>query len=207
MSISLEDRLNRIEIKLSHLEAEAAVKRCKKDLQKRRVLYSSSFIKVPSNYYERTLEERVRLLNANNVYQLCKSIIFENTACDHNAIDDKTNSRYYIAIVQYGAKFDAELLKDVIYNLRDTNKLSRKKFSFQLASPEDSLRLSGYRHNAVTPFGMLANLPVVICSNCLKMKPSYIWMGGGDINLKLGMLLTDFIRVTSAIIGTISTNR
>lgn len=66
-------------------------------------VYTARFLTVPSNYYDLTLEQRAELLHG-EVPQLCKSIIFENTACDHFDTSDVTNSRYYCVIVQYVGK-------------------------------------------------------------------------------------------------------
>lgn len=45
-------------------------------------------------------------------------------------------------------------LKNFIHELRIPNdRLSKKKFHFQLAPDEVSLQLSGYIHNAITPIG------------------------------------------------------
>ena len=111
---------------------------------------------------------------------------------------------YYVHV----AKFDAELLRDLIHSLRPVEtRLPRKRFHFQLAPEEISNNLSGYYHNAVTPFGLLTELPIVICKHCIDVKPSYIFMGGGAVDIKLGISVSDFIRVTDAIIGEISQPR
>ena len=47
-----------------------SVARVKSDLVNRQI-FSSRFIRVPSDYYERTLQERAALLNC-QTYQLCK---------------------------------------------------------------------------------------------------------------------------------------
>lgn len=79
------------------------VERVKNDLWRKKV-YSSIFVKVSADYYENSLETRAKILNC-HVSQLCKSIIFENTAwCKEKDIDDPTNSRYYLVLVQYEGK-------------------------------------------------------------------------------------------------------
>jgi hypothetical protein len=75
------------------------ISRVKQDLMKLSV-YSARFVTVPADYYDRSMEERSKLLSC-NVSQMCKSIIFENTACNHGDCSDPTNSRYYCVIVQY----------------------------------------------------------------------------------------------------------
>lgn len=202
--------------------------RVKYDLLKRNV-YSYKFITVPSNYYGLSLEERAKLLGCGEK-QLCKSIIFENTAIDNERVNDFTNSRFYCVIVQYAsavidscftyefnnlfivnivlAKFDAELLKDLIHSLRaPSDKLPRKRFHFQLAKEEDSARLTGYKHNAVSPFGLVEDIPIVICKNCVEMSTPYLYLGGGKVDVKVGLSVHDFVRSTKPIVGVISRAR
>ena len=60
-------------------------------------------------------------------------------------------------------------------------------------------------HNAVTPFGMLTpDIPVVLCTRCTEVNPRYIYLGGGQVDVKLGLPLADFIRATNPIIATVS---
>ena len=66
-------------------------------------IWHYKFYRVPKNYYDLSLPERASLLGG-NATQLCKSIIFENTACSHDRFDDVTDSRYYLVIVQYMSK-------------------------------------------------------------------------------------------------------
>lgn len=50
----------------------------------------------------------------------------------------------YLLLLAIIARFDAELLRDVIHGLKPpAERLSRKKFHFQLASEADSDELSG----------------------------------------------------------------
>ena len=106
-----------------------------------------------------------RQLLGSSTSQLCKTIVFENLACTRDDCAEATNSRFYCVIVQYEARFDAEKLRTFIHSLNaETTKLPKKKFNFQLASAEVSDRLTGFTHNAVTPFGMLHPIPV--CVHC-----------------------------------------
>ncbi len=107
---NINDILHRIDVaeeKLKQLEQSRRVvdpvDRVKQDLMSRAV-YSASFITVQSDYYDLTLDQRANLLKG-SVPQLCKSIIFENTACEHYDCSDPTNSRFYCVITQYVGKF------------------------------------------------------------------------------------------------------
>ena len=116
--------------------------------------------------------------------------------------------RYSWYCILPAAKFDAELLRDLIHGLRAPEKrLPRKRFHFQLAAEAVSNSLGGFDHNAVSPFGLLNDLPIVICKRCVDMKNSYLYMGGGKVDVKLGISVSDFLRSTGAIVGTVSTLR
>jgi prolyl-tRNA editing enzyme YbaK/EbsC (Cys-tRNA(Pro) deacylase) len=86
-------------------------------------------------------------------------------------------------------------------------RLPRKRFHFQLAAEAVSSRLGGFDHNAVSPFGLLTDLPIVVCKRCIDLKFPYLYMGGGKVDVKLGISVSDFLRSTGAIVGTISTQR
>ena len=54
---------------------------------------------------------------------------------------------------------------------------------------------------------MLTNIPIVVCSEVANVKPAYIYLGGGDVNVKLGSAIDDLIRSTNAIVGKVSDPR
>ena len=97
-----ENRLSAIENTI----VGSPVDRVKNDLLAKKV-YSSTFIKVADGYYSRTLSERAKILMC-STQQLCKSIIFENTAWvkeSDDQIGDVTNSRFYLVLVQYSGLY------------------------------------------------------------------------------------------------------
>ena len=103
------------------------------------------------------------------------------------------------------------MLRNVIYGLQNnennnnnSTKLSKKKFHFALAPENISNKLTGYYHNAITPFGMLTNIPVVICSRLLAINPAYIYVGGGEVDIKLGISIEELMNVFQPIIGRVS---
>ena len=64
-------------------------------------------------------------------------------------------------IVQYISKLDTEKLRGLVRDLKPVDQqISKKKFNFQLADEQTSFELSGFKHNAVTPVGMLHPIPV-----------------------------------------------
>ena len=186
----LSKRLVLAEERLMKLEAimNDPVERIKRDLGRRKV-FSGTLIQVPTDYYDRPLQERALCLQC-SVPQMTKSIIFENTSWVKDEVEcsknDKTNAQYYLVVVQYQAKLDTDLLVDLIHTLRPpTSRLPRKRFHFRLAPEHVSDTLSGFQHNGVSPFGMHQDIPIVICSHCLDVQPSYLFMGGGKVDIKV----------------------
>jgi len=190
----------------SHFETTTTteqIKRVKQDLLKRNV-FTCRFVKVVGDYYERPLEFRASLLTC-QTSQLCKSIVFENTACDHDNIDDRTNSRFYCVIVQYEARFDSDLLRDLIHSLRPVpERLAKRKLNFRMAKEEANSRLTGFTHNAVSPFGLAVALPIVLCRSITELKNPYVYLGGGEIDVKIGIPVQDLLRALDPIVGLIS---
>ena len=115
--------------------------------------------------------------------QMCKSMVMENTVCEHTDCSDPTNSRYYVVVVQYVAKFNSDKLRKAVQELRpEASRLSKRSFNFRLAPEDVSNKLTGFTHNAVTPFGMQTKLPVILASAIDKVEPRFIWMGAGDVD-------------------------
>ena len=101
---ALLDRIQAAEARVALIEqfANDPVKRVQRDLLSKNV-FAFNFYTVPSHYYDLTLEQRASLLQC-RVPQLCKSIIFENTMCDHNSLDDPSDSKFYCVVIQYTSK-------------------------------------------------------------------------------------------------------
>ncbi|KAK8944430.1 hypothetical protein KSP39_PZI008291 [Platanthera zijinensis] len=153
-----------------------------------------TFRRVPLDYYQRTLEERREILGAYSVHHLCKSIVMVNTQAPANVTDcsDHTNSKYYVVIVQYIARLNAESIKNFLYALNN-QKIPKKRFNLRLAPEEESLKLTGFVHNAVTCVNMKANIPVILDEAIAKLQPDFFWLGGGEVDLKLGIRTPQFI--------------
>eukprot|EP01041_Mallomonas_annulata_P004512 gene4511-8967_t len=202
------NRLHLLECRIMAMESllNDSVSRAKLCVRKMSI-HRSIFKMVPSDYYDRSLESRAQLLGC-NTDQLCKSIIFENIACDHNNISDYTSSRYYCIIIQYIEKFDAEKLKDFVHELRPAgDRIPKKKINFQLASGEQSFLLTGFSHNAISPYGMIERIPIIVAKSCLTMSVPYLWCGGGHPDVKLGLPLQEFLSSSHALIADISVPR
>ena len=216
----MAQRLQQAEVRLRLLEMQDARDKVGADLFQKKV-YSAEFRSVPADYYARSLEERAALLGARSTELLCKTIVFENVAykAAHNLPGlqcptewaDRSNSRYYCVVVQYGAKIDTDLVAKAVVNLRQPGpagaRLSLSHFNFQLAPEAVSARLTGFTHNGVAPFGLACALPVVVCQRCLDVSPPRVWMGGGHPDLKLCVGATDLARSLDAITEYVSHSR
>lgn len=60
--------------------------------------------------------------------------------------------------------------------------------------------LTGFEHNAICPIGMTKNVPVIIAEAITKLDGDWMWLGGGQVDLKLGCTVSEFIRVTNAFV-------
>ena len=143
---------------------------------------------VPDDYYGRSMRDRSKLLNC-DVRQMCKSMLLENKQWRGTDEFDPNNAKYYLVVVQYAATFDAGRLRSALV---ERTKLPAKAFNFRVADEKDNDRLSGFKHNAVTPFGFAeSRVPVVLSDVAAKM--GFIWMGGGHEAFKLGVPVDAFL--------------
>ncbi|KAI3689672.1 hypothetical protein L2E82_47637 [Cichorium intybus] len=153
-----------------------------------------SFKRVPSDYYDWSFEARRDILGAASIHHLCKSIVLVNTQAASNITDcsDPQNSKYYVVVVQYTARFSAENVKNFLYSLNN-GKIPKKRFNLRLAPEDISHKLTGFEHNGVTCVGMKTDIPVILDEAIVKLNPDFFWLGGGEIDLKLGIRTSEFI--------------
>ncbi|CAN0842187.1 hypothetical protein LINGRAHAP2_LOCUS3533 [Linum grandiflorum] len=153
-----------------------------------------AFKRVASDYYDWPYESRRDVLGAASVDHLCKSIVLVNTRASSDVVDcsDRNNSKYYVVVVQYTARFNAESVRNYLYALNE-GKVAKKKFNLRLAPEETSLQLTGYGHNAVTCVGMKTDIPVILDEAIMKLAPDFFWLGGGEVDLKLGIRTSEFV--------------
>jgi prolyl-tRNA editing enzyme YbaK/EbsC (Cys-tRNA(Pro) deacylase) len=172
-------------------------------------LYSAKFKWVPHHYYSLTLKQRADILGAYSTRQLCKSMLMENKAFDPTLFRDDADfkashpwnmnplySQFYLVILQYGAAISVKKLQSEVRALMPASKrLEPSKFEFRVASEHDNDRLTGFLHNAVTPFGMTETVPIIIAKAIVgdPEMSRFIWMGGGHVHLKIGVAATEFL--------------
>lgn len=200
---SLEALQNRILERIAFLEActqaqsgATSVEQTLTTLLRNSGVITFRFKRVPADYYDRTLEERRDLLEAASIDHLCKSIVMVNTQAPESVKDcsDYKNSKFYVVIVQYTARLNAEKVKQFVYSLNE-GKIPKKRFNLRLAPEDEAHRLTGYSHNAVTPVGMRTQIPIILSEAIVRLRPPFFWLGGGDIDLKLGLNVQEFVKV------------
>jgi Uncharacterized conserved protein len=166
-------------------------------------LKSVQIKRAEKDYYDKSLSERKDFLKAPSTYHLCKTIVMENTGYDESFANDKFYFKHVAVIVQYEARLNAEkvmkFMKDY-QNSKSSHKLSRKFFHFRLAEENVAKELTGYGYNAITPFLMKNNIVVLLSDSILQLNPQYFWMGGGEVDLKLGMSVEEFISVVNPLV-------
>lgn len=172
-------------------------------------IYSAQWKFVPEPYYTWPLSKRAECLGAPSVHNLCKSLLLENKkASSPSDSFDPTYPKYVLVVLQYAATLDNKMLVNAIRALRPVKeRLDDSSFDFRIASEEDNDRLTGYKHNSVTPFGLADDKHVLIVLAEAAASQKFIWMGGGHVHLKLGMAVSDFCRVLQPIVAPISQPR
>jgi len=152
---------------------------------------STCFAHVRGDYYDLPLEERQRILSAPGKECLCKSLIMENMQCTKTDCSDPNNSRYYCIIVQYIASINTQKIDNFVRSLTGG---SRSHYHFRMASTERAFELSGFEHNAITPVGMrCGKIPIIMAKGLLDIPSNFFWLGGGQVDLKLGFQVDEFV--------------
>mmetsp|Transcript_4657 Transcript_4657/g.6056 ORF Transcript_4657/g.6056 Transcript_4657/m.6056 type:complete len:266 (-) Transcript_4657:162-959(-) len=166
-------------------------------------IYSSVFKWVPEDYYTYKLSERAKVLGAHSTWQLCKSMLLENKNYDPSlSTDDDSYRQFYLVVLQYETSISTKKLQSEIKALRPVLKrIDPSKFDFRVASSADNDKLTGYTHNAVTPFGLLEYVPIILSSSIMDTDMTqFIWMGGGHVHCKVGMATKDFVKALNPLV-------
>ncbi|KFG57588.1 YbaK/proline-tRNA ligase associated domain-containing protein [Toxoplasma gondii RUB] len=160
-----------------------------------------ALVRVGPDYYDISLQERANLLKIPSTLHLCKTVVMENTR--HTGVNDKLNSKYYLIVVQYQRKVNGERVKDLVKSLNAERglKLGNKKLNFNFCKTSEEL--TGFVYNAVTPFAAKTDVPVIVDSALLALDPPLVWLGGGEVDLKLRVSVADLLRVFEPLVGSV----
>lgn len=199
----LEKRLNKIEEKrinfsleeiyIDNEENDTPNQKRVRDSCKSLHLNHIKFFSAPEYYYSVCLKKRSIILGC-DAKHLCKTVLMKNTQCTRNDCKDPTNSLYYMVIIQYMSKLNCEILRKEVKGLRTTDVLSKRSINFQFASPEECNEITGFPFNGVTPFGFPTTIPLIISKNVAELDPPFIWLGGGEVHLKLYLDVEELIK-------------
>mmetsp|Transcript_12494 Transcript_12494/g.24830 ORF Transcript_12494/g.24830 Transcript_12494/m.24830 type:complete len:281 (+) Transcript_12494:90-932(+) len=185
----------------------ACVGRVFKDVKEKKC-YSAAWKWVPSEYYGWDLEKRRSCLGAHNVEQLCKAMLMENKSHHEGGGDNRLNSRFYLVVVQYSATISQKKLEGEVRGLLPVEKrLTAKDYSFSVAKEADSDKRTGFKHNSVSPFGLATDVPIILDEAVSTLDVPFFWMGGGHVDLKLGMSVKDFVGTTNCAVLDVSEAR
>ena len=186
----------------SEEDSDCATARRLNDLIVARGASPSKFVRVPAQYYDEDLPFRAACVGAPSVHHMCKTICMENTRCTRDDCEDPVNSRWYLVLVQYTARLSQQKLEKFLHqrNNEGGRKVGKKAFHMRLAKEEDSERLTGYEHGAVTPFGTAERIPVLVSREMETLAPGgEFWLGGGEVDLKMRVSYDELVSKFDAV--------
>ncbi|PRP88548.1 hypothetical protein PROFUN_02959 [Planoprotostelium fungivorum] len=149
--------------------------------------------RVRDDYYDLPLEQRAALLGAPSIHHLCKTILLENQKCINSDCSDPRNSRFYCIVLQYSTQLQSHKIFKFVRTLID--KAPQKNYHFRYAKEQDSDALTGYSHNAVTPFGLKTQIPIILSKHIMELDPPIFWLGGGEVDTKLEVSCEEFNQI------------
>ena len=124
-------------------------------------------------------------------------MIMENTRLSGvSAAEAAVLGRYkrVCVVLQYdGPKLDKHKLTDVVRGLEGRHAAAKRQYSLRMVSGEESLALSGFEHNAVTPLGMATPMPLLVSERLRGLADGTAWLGGGEPDLKLRVDIRQFV--------------
>jgi len=164
-----------------------------KELCLRAGLASAHLRLADSDYYDRELHERAVFLGS-PVETLCKTMVMENTAFQTD-LAGPHYPRFICTVVQYCATLNSDKMMKAVREWHQTHcpekKASRSAFNFRVCEESESDRLSGYGHNGVTPLFFAEPVPVFVAKAIEDVGVGYLWLGGGDTDIKLRVSLAE----------------
>ena len=160
-------------------------------------IQSFKIVETPEDYYKMTLDQRKVIVGCTKE-ALCKSVILENTLFDES-IKCPIYQRYYLTIVQYVSEFNAEkiarLLRSYILDKYDI-KVSKRQIHFRVAPKNVAYDMTGFSFNSIGPYLMKSkDLLIIFPSKLYDIYPQYFFLGGGELELKVGVNIDDFMKL------------
>ena len=111
--------------------------------------------------------------------------------------------------VQYAEAINGDKINRVVHQMANsarpegTAPLGRKGFNLRLCPGDVSDELSGYMHNAVSPVGCRTKIPIILADRIVKLQPDFFWLGGGEVDLKIGFSAAQFVSAYKPVVADI----
>ncbi|KAG0260848.1 hypothetical protein BG011_001601 [Mortierella polycephala] len=153
------------------------------------------FLHVSSDYYDWPYVQRARVMGCASTFQLCKSLIFENTRWKQDETKAKDANRYWCVIVQYEGSVNVPKLEKAV---RERTGDSRKGMHLRIAPAEKSHELTGFTTNGVSPVGMKTDLPILVSTAIAELSPPVLYLGAGHVDWKIALPVQEFIEKWNA---------
>ena len=64
--------------------------------------------------------------------------------------------------------------------------------------------MSGFEHNAVCPVGLAHGVPIVVAYAITRLAPGVVWLGGGEVHVKLKVNVAEFVACSGAVVGDVT---
>ena len=171
----------------SEEDPDCATARRLNDLIVARGASPSKFVRVPAQYYDEDLPFRAawrrRPLRAPHV----QDHLHGEHEVHSGRLRGPGEQRWYLVLVQYTARLSQQKLRSfcISATTRGGGK-GQKGVSHAPAKEEDSERLTGYEHGAVTPLRTAEPVPVLVSREMETLAPGgEFWLGGGEVDLKM----------------------
>lgn len=188
----------------AYTENEKRVRQLARDLN----LDSSLFYRAPPDYYDWNLAARRDLLGCPSIHQLGKTMLMRNTKFvekEGAKKYDPLNSQYYFCVIQYSARLHNDKIGHAIRRLHpEASRPPSKQFNFRVTDADVSAEITGQPHNGVTPLGSLEKVPLILSHKIAMLPHAFIWLGGGEIDLKWRISVADFVKHFNPIIDDIT---
>lgn len=162
---------------------------------------STTFKRVPKDYYDWPLEKRRAILSAYSTKHLTKSLVLRDHkhTGEHSHNGRLEGAKYVCVVVQYGRKVDTDLLARAVGEARKKN---AAKCNFRLV--DDCIGITGYEPGAVTPLNLRTEMPVIVDKAISELPQGTFWLGGGEVDVKWRVQWSEFCAAFRPTIGRVS---
>lgn len=105
-------------------------------------------------------------------------------------------------IIQYTSRLDTPTLEKFVRSLIPG--ASRNQYHLRSAKSVDVDRLTGSEFNGVCPIGNKVDIPIILSARLKNVPTAWMWVGGGEPDLKLGFPVHDFIKSSGCFVADIA---